>query len=141
MRCRTMDREQFDAVRASLEQRRRYTPDEKSRTSVQFRFNLDPSQVGESLFVIYSNRKRSVMYRGPYQDRVTVEIDDGLTSEKGYDNLQFRLLRLPEKQSCRWVNTRGYPYWRPGGEVEIRFLRETTIDEKWLTTTHEVTIR
>jgi len=141
MKCRELEQKHVEEERIRLEQRRRYVAGEAGRASVQFRFNLDASQSGDSLLLIYSNRLRSVVYWGPYQPGLSVEIDDRLTAEKGYDNLEFRLLRLKDKQICMWGNERGYPYWRPGADISIAFLPETVLDEDGLAKQHEVTLR
>ena len=140
MKCHTLEPMKLDEERTRLEQRRRYVPGENGRATVQFRFNLDASQADDSFLLIYSNRARSSVYWGPYQSTLLVEIDDRLTTKKGYDNLEFRHLRLKQKEICVWVNERGYPYWHPGAVISITFLWQTFLDEDGLTKNHGVTI-
>jgi hypothetical protein len=141
MTCRTLEPRQVDEERAHLEQSRRYVPGEEGRTSVQFRFNLDPSRYGDSLLLIYSNRIRSSIYWGSYRSVLSVDIDSRLTSKKGGDNLEFWLLRLRQREICVWNNESDYPYWRPDAVIGIDFLWEAVLDEYGLPKDHEVTLR
>jgi hypothetical protein len=109
MACRKLEEPQVAEERARLLARPRYVPGDKGRAVVHFRFNLDPSAVGESLFAIVSNRWRTTLYRGAYQPSVTVEIDDKLSADKGYDHIEFWLLQFKEKQLCIWINERRSP--------------------------------
>ncbi len=140
MKCKTLEPEEVTAEHARLTQRKRYVPTASGQTSVQFKFNLTQTEVGESLFMIYSNRAGKAMYWGPYRAILSVGIDENLVVEKGYDNLEFQLLQLEHQQLCRWSNERGYPYWR-AGDIGITFLRKQILDEDGLVKTFEVTIR
>lgn len=139
--CQKLDASQFEAARTEFGQVHRYVPGGKGRAFVRFEFSLKPAEVGESIFVILSSRTQTAVYHGPYQSQVSVEIDDNLSADEGYDHLEFWLLRLEEKQSCMWVNEQGAPYWNPGALVTIEFLPEPTVDDEGLRKRFNVTIR
>ncbi|WNG34922.1 hypothetical protein F0U61_15640 [Archangium violaceum] len=141
MQCQKLTQQQLDAALTQFDQLHRYVLRDKGRTSVQFQFNLSPAVVGESLFAIYSNRTLTAVYLGPYQSELSVEIDDNLTSEKGYDHLEFRLLQLEKMQGCLWVNEQDEPYWQPGARISIEFLRAQVLDENELPKRFDITIR
>ncbi len=141
MPCQTLEQKQIDEERTRLEKQPRYVPGDKGRASVQFQFNLNPSPAGETLFVIFSNRLHKPVYRGPYRPSVRVEIDDGLSSDKYYDNLEFSLLEFGQKRLCIWTNERGEPYWRPGAHVTIGFLEESTLDKDGLPKRFDIRIQ
>ncbi|QRK11021.1 hypothetical protein JQX13_16460 [Archangium violaceum] len=141
MQCQKLTQKQLEAARTHFDQLHRYVLSDKGRSSVQFQFNLSPMVVGESLFAIYSNRTLTTVYLGPYQPQLTVEIDDNLTSDKGYDQLEFRLLQLEKMQGCLWANEQDEPYWQPGARIAIEFLRAQVLDENELPKRFDVTIR
>ena len=141
MKCRQLKPTQMDEERAEFERRPRYVLGEKGRAVVHFQFNLDAEDGGETLFVILSNRMGALVYRGPYRRSLSLEMDANLAADDGYDNLEFWLLQLGQKQICGWANERGYPYWRPGADISIEFLREGGFGDDGLFKQHDVTIR
>jgi hypothetical protein len=140
MGCKKLEQKQVPVERAHLEQQPRFIPGEKGRSDVHFHFNLDPAAIGESAFAIISNRSHSAVYVGPYQTDITVQVDEQLISDKGYDGLEFRLLRIKAEQLCIWINDRGEPYWRPGAHSTITFLEEASVDKDGLPKRFDVEI-
>ena len=141
MQCQELEQAEFNTARSHLAQTPRYILGDKGRALIQFQFNLNPMLIGESLFVIFSQRAQAAVYLGPYQSSVSVNIDETLSSDKGYDQLEFRLLQLTERKLCSWLNERGEPYWQPGARIDIAFLRSQTFDEAGLPKCFDVTIR
>jgi hypothetical protein len=141
MQCQKLEQEQVDAHLNRFEQTPRYVPGSQGRASVLFQFSLSPEIVGESRFIIFSNRSRAAVYSGPYQVSVSVPIDSNLSADKGYDQLEFRLITITEKQFCTWINERGEPYWHSGAQIAIEFLQEPTTDDTGLPKDFDVTIR
>ncbi len=141
MQREKLDQTQLDERRTQFEQIRRHVSDGNGHISVQFQFNLNPALVGESIFVIFSNRSQAAVYKGPYQASVVVNVDGSLSTDEGYDSLEFWLLQLAEKQTCVWVNEHGEPYWRPGAQMIIELLQEPTLDDEGFPKSFDVTIR
>jgi hypothetical protein len=141
MHCQKLGPAEVAQDRTRLEQLPRYVPGDKGRGTVQFQFNLSPKEVDESLFVIFSARSRTAVYRGPYLSRVTVEIDDKMAADNSYDSLEFHLLQLKHRQVCTWINERGEPYWRLGAQIAIKFLPEQALDQEGLPKNFDVEIR
>jgi hypothetical protein len=141
MQCQKVGQAQVAEERTRLEQLPRYVLGDKGRGTVEFHFNLNPSEVDESLFVIVSGRSRTAVYRGPYRSKITVEIDSKLSADQNYDDLEFHLLQLKHRQVCRWMNERGEPYWRSGAHITIKFLPEQTLDQAGLPKRFDVEIR
>jgi len=140
MGCKKLEQKQVAIERTRLEQQPRFVAGDKGRAAVHFHFNLDPAAIGESLFAILSNRSHAAVYLGPYKTDVTVEIDERLISDKGYDGVEFRLLQTKNEQFCIWINERGEPYWRPGARATIKFLDEATLDKDGLTKRFDVNL-
>jgi hypothetical protein len=141
MGCEAIDRSKLAEERMRLEHFPKYIPTDKGRGTVQFDFNLNSSDIGDTLFVVVSERLRKAIYRGEYKDRVTVDIDSKLSEDNSYDSLEFHLLQLKNQKVCRWINERGEPYWRSGAHVTIRFLHEPTLDKDGLPKRFVVDIR
>lgn len=142
MPCQIFDeKKQLDDERILFERRPVYVPRKTERSSVQFQFNLNPAEIGDSLFMIVSHRMNQVVYRGAYRSSITVEIDDRLSADKYYDGLEFWLLQLERKQRCIWINERGEQYWRPGAQISIDFLDQPVLDENGLPRRFDVKIR
>ncbi|MGP0017964.1 MAG: hypothetical protein ACLPHP_05305 [Candidatus Sulfotelmatobacter sp.] len=141
MGCEKIDRPKLAEERMRLEQLPKYIPRDRGHANVQFDFNLDSSETDESLFVIVSGRLGKAIYRGAYQDRISVDIDSKLSEDHSYDSLEFHLLQFKNQQVCRWINERGEPYWRAGAHITIRFLQEPTVDKDGLPKRFDVEIR
>jgi len=141
MKCRDLSDREVSEARVRLNAMPMYVPGGQWRDMVQFRFNLDPGAVGESLFVIRSYGIGAAVYRGTYQDRIIVNMDDRLARDQRDDILQFKLLRIEEKKICTWISDEGRPYWRPGAEIDIEFLWQPGVDENGLPKSFNVTIR
>jgi hypothetical protein len=141
MGCKKLEKKQVPVERVRFEQQSRFVPSDKGRADVHFHFNLDPAAIGESLFAIISNRSHSAVYVGPYKTDITVQIDERLLSDKGYDGVEFWLLRVKDELLCTWINDRGEPYWRPGANATIKFLEEATEDEYGLPKRFDVEIK
>ena len=104
MGCEKIDRPKLAEERMRLEQLPKYIPRDRGHANVQFDFNLDSSETDESLFVIVSGRLGKAIYRGAYQDRISVDIDSKLSEDHSYDSLEFHLLQFKNQQVCRWIN-------------------------------------
>ena len=141
MKCRKLEPKQMDEERAKLENRPRYKLRERGYATVRFHFSLDLANDGETLFVIHSQRMNATTYIGPYKRSLSIEIDTHLAEDDGYDNLEFYLLQIAQKQLCSWANERGYPYWCPSAEISIEFLQKGVFDIDGLYKEHNVTIR
>ena len=141
MKCQELEPLEMNEARVNLETRPRYVLGEKGRATVHFRFNLNIEEGSETLFVIFSNQVGALVYRGLYMRSLSLEMDAYLAADRGYDNLEFWLLQLRQKQICSWVNERDYRYWRPGAEISIVFLREGVFDDDHLFKQFDVTIR
>ncbi len=129
MQCQKLTPKELEESLAQVDQLHRYVLSDTGRSSVRFQFNLSPMVVGESIFVIYSNKTQTAVYFGPYQPELDVEIDDNPTSDKGYEHIEFWLLQLEKMQGCKWANERDEPYWQPGARIDIEILREQVLDE------------
>jgi hypothetical protein len=141
MNCRKLEPAGVEQEVARLVKRPLYRPDGKERSFVSFRFSPDVTGSGKTLFAVFSNLLRAVVYRGPFHTALSVEMDERLMMDKGYDSLEFSLIDLELRQHCGWGNDRGEPYWRPGNVISITFLEEATVDQDGLYKMHEVTIR
>ena len=141
MACQQLEQKQMDEEKARLELQPVYAPAKTASGKVTFHFNLNRAAAGDSLFVIYSKLLQTNLYRGPYQAEVAIDIDERFARDKNFDNLEFRLLEFMPKQSCRWMNERGEPYWRPGAHVTIALLDERDLDQHGLPRNFEVAIK
>lgn len=141
MPCHTLEPASALDEKTRLEKLPVYVPEEKDRAKVEFLFNLDRSTIGDSVFVIYSNRARSALYRGAYQAKVVVQIDHRLAHDDGYDDVEFRLLQLKDRRFCIWVNEQGAPFWQAGASVEVHFLQAPTLDKDGLPKRFDVIIK
>lgn len=139
MLCARIDQAEIAKTRTELETMKRYIPREQRLMRLQFRFSLDPSQVGESVFVVLSNRAHAVVYRGPYKPEITVDFDKKLASNGGGDNLEFWLLEIGNRRRCIWINEDNAYYWRPGAKIRIQFLEERVFDEAGLSKRFNIT--
>ncbi|MDY6993452.1 MAG: hypothetical protein SVR94_12745 [Pseudomonadota bacterium] len=140
-RCQKVEQAEMDKERVYYETHLRYVLGEAGRAIVHFQFNLNIENNDETLFGIFSNRIRKLVYLGPYKDSLSLEIDANLTTDKGYDNLEFRLLQFEQKRFCSWANESDYPYWHPNAKISIDFLPKGIFDEEGLFKQFEVTIR
>jgi hypothetical protein len=141
MTCQRVDHVQLEAERARLGQKQLYSPGAKGRANVQFHFQLDPNTSKNSLFVIYSSRMRTPVYRGPYRDSLKIDFDEKLSADRFFDNVRFSLLNDDTGQLCTWNNERGEQYWRPSAHVYVQFLDEMTLDEDNLPKRFNVLLR
>ena len=141
MKYRKLEPKQFDEERAKLENRPRYKLRERGYATVRFHFSLELTNDDETLFVIYSKRMYATIYIGPYKRNLSLDIDTHLAEDDGYDNLEFYLLQIEQKQLYSWVNERGYPYWCPNAEISIEFMQKGVFDIDGLYKQHNVTIR
>lgn len=138
MKSRDLTEREMDAERADLASRPRYAPGAEGRGTARFRFDLDPAAVGESLFAISSRRANAVVYLGPYHPELLVGKDSGLSSDRGYDSLEIRLVEIEHKRVRSWANDRGHPYWAAEGTIEIALRDEEREDEDGLLEEHGV---
>lgn len=128
MKCRNLSKEMFDEARRAMEARRRYEPVDEGCGIVRFMFNLDELQERGSILSIFSQRMAVVMFFGPYQHDICVTIDAKLADDNGFDVLQFGILRPAIQQICTWSNSSGYPYWRPGGQIQLNLNKSSICD-------------
>lgn len=140
MKCQQEEQSVMDEQRAQIEKSPIYTLKENGRANVSFTFNIPSKEIGESIFVIFSNRVDSIIYRGQYKNKLFIDIDTSLYGGGGWDNLRFMLLLIDQNKICSWNNERGYPYWQPNAEVSVKFLESGIFDEENLFKQHEVII-
>jgi len=140
MKCRQYEQSEIDKERANLETRPRYILGKVGRAAVHFQFNLDIKDNEKTLFSILSNQTRRLVYLGSYKHSLFLEIDAHLSTKDGYDNLEFRLLKLEQRHICDWANESDYPYWKANAKIKIDFLDEGIFDKDGLFKQFEVDI-
>jgi len=104
----------------------------KSLGTVHFELQipgLDIHEEAETLIFIGSTRAGGMIFAGPLRQKFSVEFDDRLAANGPGDNIEFRLFRFKQNQICVQAQQVGEPYWQPGAEVKVKFLREPYLHE------------
>ena len=141
VKCKEVKKIYIDNEINNLNRHLQYVLSTTGRSVVHFQFNLNIKNNEETLFSILSNQTRRLVYLGSYKHNLSLEIDANLSMNNGYDNLEFQLLRLGQKQICNWANESDYPYWHANAKIEIDFLDKGIFDEEGLFKQFEVNIR
>ncbi len=100
----------------------------RQQQKVLFAFNLAPAQVGDVTLVIRSNDHSILIYRGPYQQEISVSADPSFFEEGGQDSFKFLILKKDSNEVL--VAEHEARFWLANKRVRIDFLPERAIDEK-----------
>jgi len=132
MRCKELSTPGIEQRIAEYASKPRYMPTRGLGSTVSLRFDLDPAWAGDGTFIVISNRINQTLYVGPYAPEIALNIGPELTSQDGYDNLEFRLLRPTPGLHCIWATDPGFPFWGNARTLDICLMVERSIDSSGL---------
>ena len=140
-KCEVLDKTSLDEERSWLEKLPVYQAQTDNGDKAIFHFNIYGEGMENSLFIVFSNRLDTAIYKGPYRKELELLMDERLMAYEGYDSIAFRLLFFDTGKFCSWVNERGHPYWQPGVQIRIEFFNKGKFDDEGLFMQHGVRIR
>ncbi len=122
MNCEKYSPGEFDLMTTEILSKPVYLPPHKNSTSpITFQFNLTPFIFEDTILILESSKADSIIYRGPYQDKITIQAGNELLNEKGYDNFTFSVFKKKSHQICRDVYEAGQ-FWQTKKIVHIDLL-------------------
>lgn len=138
MRCFDLESEELRGRLETLRAKLVLSPDAGMVHVVHIRFDASWVATRGDTFVVHSHRTDRVLYMGPFVSEIATVVDLAMTTDGGYDILNFMLFRPDVGQLCRWSGDLGHPFWGGAKEVSVRLLSDRKFDENGIPQTYEV---